>query len=114
MRAIERYSFVKVLSSGIIGIEVAQNSGDHRMVPIGENVQVVVSIAESSNGLVISVDPWGNCPSEVAKEEGRFCNECEFWGKEVRGVDWAEFSLCYFKSSGWVRLLAKVKPAYCQ
>ena len=34
---------------------------------------------------------------EIAKAEGLHCNECEFWGQKVRGIDWAEFSLCYFK-----------------
>ena len=46
--------------------------------------------------LIVSVDPWSNCPSEIAREEGRLYNECEFWGREVQGVDWSESSLCLF------------------
>lgn len=63
----------------------------------GQDVQVVISVTRSSDALVLSIDPWDNCPSEIAKEDGCSCNECEFWGQEVRGVDWTEFSLCYFK-----------------
>ena len=58
------------------------------------DVQVTVCVQEGNQ---ISVDPWDNCPSEEAKEEGRYCNQCEFWGQEVRGVDWSEFSLCLFR-----------------
>lgn len=62
----------------------------------GQHIQVVVSITVPSGSPVFSIDPWGNCPSEIAKEEGRYCNECEFWGGKVEGIDWSEFSLCCF------------------
>ncbi len=61
-----------------------------------QDIQVVVGVTRSSDTLVLSIDPWDNCPSEAAREEGCLCNECEFWGHEVRGVDWSEFSLCCF------------------
>ena len=62
-------------------------------------IQVVVSIAAASGSQVLlTIDPWDNCPFEIAKREGRYCNECEFWGQEVQGVDWTEFSLCCFRS----------------
>ena len=63
----------------------------------GRNVRVVVDVTGPDDALVLSIDPWSNCPFETAKEEGRFCNECEFWGSQVRGVDWAEFSLCLYE-----------------
>jgi len=59
-------------------------------------VQVVVSIQFKGDAQHLSIDPWDNCPSQLAREEGRFCNDCEFWGREVQGIDWAEFSLCMF------------------
>jgi hypothetical protein len=62
----------------------------------GQYIQVVVEIDGASGSQVLSIDPWDNCPFEMAREEGRYCNECEFWGQEVRGIDWAEFSACYF------------------
>jgi hypothetical protein len=65
--------------------------------PFGQYIQVVVGITGASDSQVISIDPWDNCPDEIAKEEGLHCNECEFWGQEVRGIDWAEFSLCRFE-----------------
>ena len=64
--------------------------------PSGQYVQVVVSIRVEDVNHNLCVDPWDNCPSVVAKEEGRLCNECEFWGREVQGIDWYEFSLCLF------------------
>ncbi len=63
----------------------------------GQYIQVVVDITGVSDSQVLSIDHWDNCPFEVAKEEGQYCNQCEFWGREVRGIDWAEFSLCCFK-----------------
>jgi len=64
----------------------------------GQYIQVVVGITGASDSQVLfSIDPWDNCPFGVAKEEGRYCNECEFWGQKVRGIDWAEFSLCCFR-----------------
>ena len=59
-------------------------------------VQVVVSITEESGDQILAIDPWGNCPSATAREEGRSCADCEFWGNEVEGIDWYEFSLCLF------------------
>jgi len=64
----------------------------------GQYIQVVVGITGASDSQVLSIDPWDNCPFEVAKEEGLYCNECEFWGREVQGIDWSEFSLCLFDS----------------
>jgi hypothetical protein len=63
-------------------------------------IQVVVDVQDrqgEGNIPIFSIDPWDNCPSEVGKEEGWLCQECEFWGREVQGIDWAEFSLCSFK-----------------
>jgi len=59
-------------------------------------VNVVVAIQLDQSAMAVFIDPWDNCPSEEAKSEGRQCQECEFWGQEVRGVDWHEFSLCTF------------------
>jgi hypothetical protein len=59
-------------------------------------VNVVVAVQFDGPSLAIFVDPWDNCPSEEARNEGRQCQECEFWEQEVRGVDWHEFSLCAF------------------
>lgn len=60
-----------------------------------ELIQVVVSI----KGTEIIIDPWDNCPYEVAREEGRPCNGCEFWGNEVQGIEWTEFTSCQFRSA---------------
>lgn len=38
--------------------------------PPGQYVQVVVGITGASDSQVLSIDPWDNCPFEVAKEEG--------------------------------------------
>jgi hypothetical protein len=61
-------------------------------------IQVVVHLQKAGSTQTFSIDPWDNCPSEVAREEGQICNECVFWGQEVQGVDWSEFSLCLFDS----------------
>lgn len=63
------------------------------LAPASELIQVVVSI----KGTEVVIDPWDNCPYEDAKEEARPCNDCEFWGNEVRGIDWTEFTLCQFR-----------------
>jgi hypothetical protein len=63
---------------------------------VAQQIQVAVSVQDAGTNLNVSVDPWDNCPSEIAREEGRLCNECECWGREVQGVDWSEFSLCSF------------------
>ena len=63
---------------------------------VAQQIQVAVSVQDAGTNLIVSVDPWDNCPSEIAREEGRLCNECEFWGREVQGVDWSESSLCLF------------------
>ena len=60
--------------------------------PESELIQVVVSIKNTD----VVIDPWDNCPYEVAREEGRPCNDCEFWSNEVRGIEWTEFTLCQF------------------
>jgi hypothetical protein len=62
----------------------------------GLEVNVVVEVRFDQSSLTVFIDPWNNCPSEEARDEGRQCQECEFWGREVRGVDWSEFSLCMF------------------
>jgi hypothetical protein len=59
-------------------------------------VRVVVAIQFDKPSLAVFIDPWDNCPSEEARDEGCQCQECEFWGQEVWGVDWHEFSLCKF------------------
>lgn len=64
----------------------------------GRYIRVVISIAESSEGQILSIDPWNNCPSQSARAEAQFCNLCEFWGKEVEGVDWHEYSLCLYRN----------------
>ena len=64
----------------------------------GQPIQVAVTINQADISQTLSVDPWSNCPSETAREEGRFCNECRFWGAEVEAIDWCEFSLCLFDS----------------
>jgi hypothetical protein len=63
----------------------------------GRYIQVIVSIQDNKGKQIFSVDPWNNCPSEIVSEEGRFCNDCEFWGRRVEGIDWFEFSLCLFE-----------------
>lgn len=67
-----------------------------KSVPTGRYIQVAVAVRGTANKFDVSIDPWDNCPSEIAKEEGRYCNECEFWAHEVKGIDWSEFSLCLF------------------
>lgn len=62
----------------------------------GRQVQVAVTLHGENNRLNISVDPWSNCPSAEAREEGRYCNECEYWGRKVEAFDWSEFSVCLF------------------
>jgi hypothetical protein len=64
----------------------------------GQHIQVVISVTEASGSQVLSIDPWNNCPSQSAREEGRLCNDCEFWGREVEGIDWYEYSLCLHDS----------------
>lgn len=59
-------------------------------------VKVVVAIKSEQSSLEVFIDPWDNCPSEEARDEARECQECEFWGQEVWGDDWHEFSLCTF------------------
>ena len=92
--------------------------GTQRYKMINENlseqyVQVIVSIEADKVPPVFTIDPWDNCPCEAAKEEGRFCNECEWWGRVVEGYDWSELSLCLFDGEGeqvtareqdWMRL----------
>jgi hypothetical protein len=63
---------------------------------LGRHIQVVVSIKVNGSNQTMSIDPWGHCPSEIAREEGRYCGDCEFWGGEVEGIDWYEFSLCLY------------------
>lgn len=58
------------------------------------HVQVAVTLQDVEGGNNLSIDPWDNCPSAEAREEGRYCNECEHWGREVKAVDWSEFSVC--------------------
>jgi len=64
----------------------------------GQYVQVVVSVQGADPSQSLSIDPWDNCPSGTAREEGRSCNDCEFWDREVKAIDWYEFSLCLFDS----------------
>jgi hypothetical protein len=59
-------------------------------------IQVVVSVQSEESALVILIDPWDNCPSQVAKDDGRNCIDCKHWGRDVKGVDWLEFSSCLF------------------
>jgi hypothetical protein len=65
----------------------------------GQYIQVAVTISSEVGSEGTSVDPWSNCPSETARNEGRICNKCEFWGREVQAIDWSEFSLCLFDSN---------------
>jgi hypothetical protein len=60
----------------------------------GQYIQVVVSIRDGEDKHEFTIDPWDNCPSEMIREEGRYCNDCEYWGRHVEGIDWSEFSLC--------------------
>ena len=62
----------------------------------GQLIQVVVCTQSGEDKPAITIDPWDNCPSQVGREEGWSCEDCEFWGGEVRGIDWSEFSLCLF------------------
>jgi hypothetical protein len=64
--------------------------------PSSRYIQVVVHVQKVGSTHIFSIDPWDNCPSEAARGEGQSCNECAFWGQEVRGIDWSEFSLCLF------------------
>ena len=68
----------------------------------GQYIQVVVDISGMKVSPALSIDPWSNCPSEAAREEGCTCNECEFWAGEIRGVDWHEFSLCLFDGQSFL------------
>ena len=67
-------------------------------VAIDRYVQVAVTLDAGHGGRHFSVDPWDNCPSAEAREEGRYCNECEYWGREVKAIDWSEFSICLFNN----------------
>lgn len=67
-------------------------------VTINRYVQVAVTLQAEDSSHNLSVDPWSNCPSAEAKEEGRYCNECEYWGRKVEAIDWSEFSVCLFNN----------------
>ena len=69
-----------------------ESNTSYRQVPKNDLIQVAVSIKETR----VTIDPWSNCPSQIARDEGRACNECEFWGREVQAIDWSEFTLCLF------------------
>lgn len=60
-------------------------------------IQVAVFLEDTRDYPYFSVDPWDNCPSPDAREEGRSCDECEFWGRRVESEDWVAFSLCRFR-----------------
>jgi hypothetical protein len=68
-------------------------------VSTGRLVQVAITIAGKDSNLDFSVDPWSNCPSAEAREEGRYCDECQHWGRKVEAIDWSEFSICLFDNA---------------
>ena len=59
-------------------------------------IQVAVTVESDGTQTELTVDPWGNCPSAIARNEGRSCEVCPFWGGEVTCIDWIEFSVCLF------------------
>jgi hypothetical protein len=59
-------------------------------------VQVAVTLQREEKGIILTVDPWSNCPSAEAREDGLCCSECEYWGRRVEALDWNEFSVCLF------------------
>ena len=74
---------------------------DQLKTPVDEEtrgcyIQAAIFLQETGDFPYFSVDPWDNCPSTVAREEGRACDECEYWGREVEAVDWIELSRCCF------------------
>jgi hypothetical protein len=72
------------------------NIASQKNVAVDRYVQVVVTLQGEDKSLIIEVDPWSNCPSAEAREEGRYCNDCEFWGHKVQAIDWGEYSICQF------------------
>jgi hypothetical protein len=65
--------------------------------PHDRYVQVAVFMDDTWPYPFFSVDPWDNCPFQVAREEERSCDECEFWGRRVESEGWIAFSLCLFE-----------------
>ena len=65
-----------------------------------KHIQVAVTVSKEDGANALTIDPWSNCPSADAREEGRCCNDCQFWGGEVEAIDWSEFSLCEFADGG--------------